>query len=115
MSKIGLLIGVLLMKCKNTYDKIYEAVKQIPKGKVATYGQIAMLAGNVRWARVVGYALHRNPDPNNIPCHRVVTKDGKVSSAFAFGGANRQEQLLKSEGVRFHDGLVIMSEYQWKS
>ena len=66
----------------NTYEKIYDVVCQIPKGTVATYGQVAALAGNRRWARVVGYALHVNPDPDRIPCYRVVTKDGRVSSAW---------------------------------
>jgi len=56
----------------NTFEKIYEVVKSIPEGKVATYGQVALLAGNPRWARVVGYALHVNPEPGIIPCHRVV-------------------------------------------
>lgn len=98
---------------KNTFEKIYDVVKQIPKGKVATYGQVAALAGNRRWARVVGYALHVNPDTEQIPCHRVVTKEGNVSSAFAFGGANRQISLLEAEGVKFQDGHVVMETYQW--
>lgn len=98
---------------QNTFDRIYEVVKKIPKGNVASYGQVAALAGNKRWSRVVGYALHANPDPNDIPCYRVVTKDGRVSPAFAFGGENRQIQLLKDDGVRFKDGKVIMEEYQW--
>ena len=55
----------------NTFERIYEIVKQIPGGKVATYGQIASLAGNPRLARVVGYALHVNPEPDEIPCFRV--------------------------------------------
>ncbi len=99
---------------KNTYEKIYEVVQQIPKGSVASYGQVALLAGNDRWARVVGYALHVNPDPQHIPCHRVVTKEGNVSQAFAFGGANRQVELLQAEGVRFLDGHVIMEQFQWE-
>lgn len=98
---------------ESAFDKIYEVVRQIPKGTVATYGQVAALAGNKRWARVVGYALHVNPDPENIPCYRVVTKEGCVSEAFAFGGENRQVELLKADGVRFRDGHVIMEEYQW--
>ena len=65
----------------NTFQKIYEVVKKIPKGYVATYGQVAMLAGNKRWARIVGYALHVNPDSENIPCYRVVTKEGKIGRA----------------------------------
>lgn len=97
----------------NAFSKIYEVVKQIPRGNVASYGQVAAIAGNRRWARVVGYALHVNPDADNIPCYRVVTKDGRVSEAFAFGGANRQVELLEAEGVRFRNGHVIMEEYQW--
>ncbi len=103
------------MKEQSTFDRIYEVVRKIPKGKVASYGQVAALAGNSRWARVVGYALHKNPDPKTIPCHRVVTKDGNVSKAFVFGGANQQEFLLKSEGVEFRDDHVIMEEYQWRA
>lgn len=101
------------MKEKNTFEKIYEVVKQIPRGKVATYGQVASLAGNKRWARVVGYALHVNPKPDEIPCYRVVTKEGRVSSAFAFGGENRQVELLMEDGVAFEDGHVKMEEYRW--
>ena len=66
------------------FEKIYKVVRKIPRGKVATYGQIAALAGNPRWARVVGYALHVNPDPSEIPCYRVVNRQGKASAAFAF-------------------------------
>lgn len=96
----------------NTFNRIYDIVKQIPKGSVASYGQVAELAGNKRWARVVGYALHVNPDPLNIPCHRVVTKDGRVSEAFAFGGSNRQVELLMQEGVTFtEDGMVDMKRH----
>ncbi len=98
----------------NTFEKIYEVVKQIPYGKVATYGQVAFLAGNNRWARVVGYALHKNPNADEIPCFRVVTKDGGVSKAFAFGGENRQRELLEAEGVRFINGLVDMNAFKWK-
>ena len=83
----------------NTFHKIYEQVKKIPKGKVATYGQIALMAANPRWSRVVGYALHSNPEPGVIPCHRVVNKDGKLSKSFAFGGENVQRDMLISEGV----------------
>jgi methylated-DNA-protein-cysteine methyltransferase-like protein len=91
----------------NTFQKIYEQVKKIPKGKVATYGQIALMAGNPRWSRVVGYALHCNPEPGVIPCHRVVTKDGKLSKAFAFGGENVQRDMLLSEGVIFLDSNTV--------
>ena len=80
---------------ENTFEKIYRVVKQIPYGRVATYGQVAALAGNRRWSRVVGYALHSNPDPDTIPCYRVVNRHGEVSEAFAFGGGNRQIDLIK--------------------
>ncbi len=99
---------------QSVFEKIYEIVKQIPYGQVATYGQVAALAGNRRWARVVGYALHVNPDPDNIPCYRVVNKEGRVSEAFAFGGENRQVELLKAEGVKFVNGNVDMKRYQWE-
>ncbi len=99
---------------QNSYEKIYEVVKQIPRGHVATYGQVAALAGNRRWARVVGYALHVNPDPEGIPCYRVVNKEGRLSDAFAFGGVNRQKLLLEAEGVHVVDNHVDMNIYQWK-
>ena len=98
-----------------TFEKIYEVVRTIPKGSVASYGQVALLAGNPRWARVVGYALHQNPEPGVIPCHRVVHRNGSVSSAFAFGGPNIQVELLKNEGVQFLDEThVDMKRYQLK-
>lgn len=99
---------------KTVFELIYDIVKQIPKGKVVTYGQVAALAGNKRWSRVVGYALHVNPDPDNIPCYRVVNRMGEPSKAFAFGGENRQIALLEAEGVEFVDGRVDMERYQWK-
>ena len=98
----------------NSYEKIYAVVKQIPYGQVASYGQVAALAGNRRWSRVVGYALHVNPDEKGIPCYRVVTKDGFPSKAFAFGGKNRQIELLMLEGIVFEDGHVDMEKYGWK-
>lgn len=97
----------------NTFEKIYEVVKKIPIGKVSTYGQVASLAGNPRWSRVVGYALHVNPDPKNIPCYRVVNRFGQPSSAFAFGGENAQVKLLEADGIEFADGKVILEKYLW--
>lgn len=97
-----------------TFEKIYEVVKKIPRGKVATYGQIATLAGNSKWSRVVGYALHANPDPDGIPCYRVVNRFGGLSSAFAFGGINEQERLLRADGIEVRvDGTVNLDEYLW--
>lgn len=98
----------------NTFEKIYAAVKLVPEGCVATYGQIAALAGNKHWSRIVGYALHVNPDPEHIKCHRIVMKDGSLSSAFAFGGENMQRQLLEAEGVSFQaNGKVDMDKCQF--
>ncbi|MBQ6570006.1 MAG: methylated-DNA--[Clostridia bacterium] len=98
----------------SVFEKIYEVVRQIPCGRVATYGQVARLAGNSRWARVVGYALHCNPSPDTIPCYRVVNRLGQPSVAFAFGGKNRQVELLKAEGIEFIDGKVDMEKYRWE-
>ena len=96
----------------NTFEKIYEVVKSIPEGKVATYGQVALLAGNPRWARVVGYALHVNPYPGIIPCHRVVNREGGVAPGFAFGGEGVQRQLLESEGIVFEpNGRIDLEKY----
>ncbi len=96
------------------FERIYDVVRMIPKGKVATYGQIAALAGNPRWARVVGYALHVNPDPDSIPCYRVVNREGAVSKAFAFGGENMQITLLRAEGIIVENGKVDLSEFLWR-
>lgn len=81
--------------------RVYDVVRKIPEGKVATYGQVAALAGNPRNARFVGYALHCNPEPGVIPCHRVVFRDGSLAPGFAFGGPDRQRALLEDEGVSF--------------
>ena len=95
------------------FDRVYAAVRRIPKGRVASYGLIAMLAGNPRAPRVVGYALHRNPDPENTPCYRVVTCGGKTSKAFAFGGEDMQRLLLEKDGVRFSPDGTVPRRYFW--
>lgn len=97
------------------FDKIYRVVQQIPKGTVATYGQVALMAGNPRWARVVGYALHSNPFPEIIPCHRVVNRLGYPAKTFAFGGEDAQRQLLEAEGVVFEkDGHIDLGKFGWQ-
>lgn len=102
------------MSEKTVFERIYDVVRRIPSGKVATYGQIAMLAGNPRWARAVGYALHANPEPSVIPCHRVLNRFGKTAPAFAFGGADRQAELLRAEGVEVsEDGFVDLDRFLW--
>lgn len=91
--------------------RIYEAVKKIPKGHVATYGRIAEIAGEPKMARAVGNALHKNPDPENIPCFRVVNSKGELSGAFAFGGENEQAKRLMEDGVEVVEGKVDLEKY----
>ena len=93
---------------------IYEVVSQIPEGKVLTYGSLAKLAG-IKNPRVVGTILHRNPDPKNTPCHRVVSGLGKVAENYAFGGAIGQIERLKREGVDVEENRVALNKYLWKS
>jgi len=93
--------------------RIYEAVKRIPRGRVATYAQIAELAGDRNMARAVGNALHKNPDPVGIPCFRVVNAKGELSGSFAFGGADAQARLLEAEGITVSDGRVDLAVFGW--
>ena len=94
--------------------RIYEAVKKIPYGTVATYAQVASLAGNPKMSRAVGNALHKNPDPENIPCYRVVNSKGELAGEFAFGGPNVQAKLLEAEGIEVIDGHVDLKKFQMK-
>lgn len=97
------------------FENVYEAVQLIPRGKVATYGQIARMIGAPRSSRAVGYALHANPRPGVIPCHRVVNREGRLAPAFAFGGPEIQAQLLESEGVEVSaDFIVDLEKYLWQ-
>ena len=91
--------------------RIYEAVKRIPKGHVATYGKIAEMAGDSRMARAVGNALHKNPDPEHIPCFRVVNAKGELAGAIAFGGESVQAQMLEADGIEVIDGKVDLKKY----
>lgn len=91
--------------------RIYEAVKRIPKGKVATYGKVAEMAGNKKMSRAVGNALHKNPDPENIPCFRVVNSKGELAPEFAFGGMGEQRKLLEAEGIEVKNNKVDLSKY----
>lgn len=96
------------------FDRVYETVEQIPCGMVATYGQIAALVGEPRKARYVGFALHANPRPGIVPCHRVVFADGRLCPGFAFGGEKEQRRLLEEEGVAFlASGRVDLDTARW--
>ncbi len=99
---------------RSFYDKIYAAVCKIPYGRVATYGQVAARAGNGAAARAVGNALHRNPNPALIPCHRVVNARGRLAPHFAFGGDAEQQRRLEAEGVEVVDHHVNLKKYQMR-
>ncbi len=95
----------------NFFEKVYEAVRSIPDGKVASYGMIALLCGNPKASRQVGWALHVNPSPDTIPCYKVVFKDGSLSEGFAFGGEGEQRRLLEADGVKFDDKGKVKKEF----
>lgn len=102
------------MEKTSAAERVYEVVRAIPKGKVATYGQVARLAGMPRAARYVGQALHHNPTPIETPCHRVVFSDGCLAEHFGFGGASIQRQLLEAEDVVFVDPMhVDLASCRW--
>ena len=103
------------MEQKSFFEKVYETVCMIPVGCVSTYGQIAKLCGRPRASRAVGYALHVNPAPGVIPCHRVVNRFGGLAPAFAFGGADAQKYLLEQEGITFAEEYnVDLEKHLWR-
>jgi methylated-DNA-protein-cysteine methyltransferase-like protein len=100
---------------KSFYDTVYHVVKQIPKGKVATYGQVAVLCGSPKASRAVGYALHFNPSPTEIPCFRVVNRFGYLSYKFAFGGVEEHKRRLVEDGIEVsEDFKVDLGKYLWR-
>ena len=105
-----------MLDSPTTYQLIYATVRNIPKGRVATYGQIAELAGLPRQARLVGYALHALPERSTVPWHRVVNAQGKISLRSADGADTTQKKRLQREGVRFSDrGAIEMGRYRWQT
>lgn len=99
------------------FERVYGVVKQIPAGRVASYGQVARMLGEPRKARFVGYAMHASPGmAGGVPCHRVVFADGRLADGFAFGGPGEQRRLLEAEGVGFTpDGRVELDAYRWEA
>jgi methylated-DNA-protein-cysteine methyltransferase related protein len=93
-------------------EKVYSLAKQIPPGKVATYGQLAKMAGSPGAARAVGMCMKENPDPKNIPCHRVVAGNGNLTG-YAFGGITIKKQILEKEGVFFINDRANLTKSQW--
>lgn len=95
------------------FNSIYSAVSRIPKGKVATYKQIARIT-KVKSPRVVGFVLHKNPNPENIPCHRVVKNNGSLAKGYAFGGLKKQKEVLRSEGIIFNKNYIDLKYFQFQ-
>ena len=95
-------------------ESVYEYLKTVPRGAVVTYGMVARAIGRPRAARQVGNALHRNPYPVVVPCHRVVNREGRLAPAFAFGGWEAQAALLRAEGVEAADGYVDHEKYLFR-
>ena len=89
------------------FQKVYNVVKKIPRGKVATYRQISHILGNARLSMQISWALHANPAPVTIPCHRVVNKYGDLADDSIFGGKEKQKELLLSEGVVFRKEYTV--------
>ena len=92
-------------------EKVYAAVRKIPRGRVATYAQVAAMVGNPRCCRAVGNALHRNPYFGDVPCHRVVNAKGRLPEKFVFGGDGVQAEMLRAEGVEAVGGMVDLEKY----
>lgn len=99
------------------FERAYDVVRQVPAGRVATYGQVARLMGAPRCARQVGYAMHGSPGAaGGVPCHRVVFADGSLAPGFAFGGPGEQRRMLEGEGVGFlPDGRVDLARFSWEA
>lgn len=95
-------------------ERVYAAVRMIPEGHVATYGDIAALAGSPGAARVVGNALHVNPDPEYTPCFRVVNAQGKLAKNFGFGGMAEQKIRLEEDGIEVINYKVDLEIYRWR-
>lgn len=95
----------------NSFEKVYEIVVKIPKGKVSTYKQIAKLIG-IKNPRLIGYYLHKNSDPKTIPCHRVIKSNGTLAKGYAYGGMKKQKEILEKEGIAFdRKGIVDLKKY----
>jgi O-6-methylguanine DNA methyltransferase len=96
------------------FSKVYKVVSRIPKGKVATYQQVARLAGSPNAMRAVGTAMAKNPDMTSIPCHRVVGSDSRMHGYSAGQGVKTKIEMLKKEGVLFKGTKVDLQKNIWK-
>lgn len=102
------------MTAQDSYALIWATIKKIPKGRVATYGQVAREAGFPKQPRLAGYALHHMPANGKIPWHRVINSQGKISFPVDSEHYARQKRLLEEEGVLFLRGRVDLARYQWR-
>ena len=107
--------GAGTRKTASTYELIWETVRQIPRGKVATYGQVASEAGFPRQPRMAGYALHALPPHSGVPWHRVINAQGRISFPKDSAAYKKQRRLLKAEGVVFRGEAVDMVRFGWLS
>lgn len=95
----------------NIFEKIYQVVERIPKGKVSTYKQVALISG-INNPRTVGFALHANKNSFKVPCHRVIKSDGTIAKGYAFGGKDTQRKILEQEGIYFSkEGKTDLEKY----
>ena len=107
--------GIFTMAGKSNYDRIYDVARKIPSGNVATYGQVAKLAGLPGHARQVGYALNALADDSDVPWHRVINSQGRISARSFFGTDNEQMNLLVAEGVEFDEtGHTSLTKFRWE-
>jgi len=95
-------------------EKVYKLAQKIPRGKVATYGQLAKMAGSPRAARAVGMSMKCNTDTTKVPCHRVVASNGSLTG-YAFGGISAKKRILLKEGVSFINNRVDLKKSSWKA
>jgi len=103
------------MKNSGYFEKVYEIVRLVPAGRVTTYGRIAAMTGYPARSQVVGWALHCNPYQGDVPCHRIVDRNGRLSESYVFGGVGVQRDLLEKEGICFNEeGRIDLDKYQWK-
>jgi methylated-DNA-protein-cysteine methyltransferase-like protein len=107
--------GARMKRTLSTYELIRETVRQIPKGRVATYGQVASEAGYPGQPRMVGYALHALPPRSGVPWHRVINAQGRISFPKNSAAYRKQRRLLKAEGVVFRGELVDLGRFGWLS
>ena len=98
----------------DAYERIYAVVHRVPRGRVVTYGQVAMLAGLEGHARQVGYALHATPAGSDVPWHRVINAQGRVSQRAEDGFEHIQQQLLEAEGIVFRNGRTSLEKFRWE-